>query len=189
MHPSMDLNAYVTTADLLASVTSLGFRFPLVLKPNRLSFGAGILMCDSPQDFIVKARIIQQLKADYLIQEYVPHEGDLRVFVSRDGILGQGLRQPAVDGEFRCNVALGGQWRQMDLPARLEEWCLRVASRCDADYIVLDWLATAFGFVFSEMCSSLGGFSGAPPDLKARLGNAVIRIAREKLAKAEGAAG
>ena len=187
--PTMDLNAYMTTADLLASSTALGFGFPLVLKPNRLSFGVGILTCDSQQDFVVKARMIQQLKADYLIQQFIPHAGDLRVFLSRDAILGHGLRQPMVAGEFRSNVAVGGQWTPIALPARLEEWCLHIASRCDADYIVLDWLVSGSSFLFNEMCSALGGFSGVSPDVKARLASVVVGIAREKLARAEQAGG
>ena len=60
----------------------------MILKPNRLSNGVGIFRCAGPPEFIEHVRLLQMLKADYLLQDFVPHSGDLRIFLSRDTLFG-----------------------------------------------------------------------------------------------------
>ena len=177
---SMDLAAHMWPEDLLSAAKTFGFEFPIVLKPNRLSNGVGVLRSDGPPDFIEKVRLIQMLKADYLLQEFVPHSGDLRIFLSRDALLGHKFRVPK-DGDFRCG---GPPYSQIAVPAQVEEWSLRIARHCDADYITIDWLVTDTGYVFHEMCSTLGSFIGAPENTKKRLASAILDIGRRKLAAA-----
>jgi hypothetical protein len=176
--PSLDLPPYMPPGDLLSAANALGFDFPMILKPNRLSNGVGILRCDGPPDFIEKVGLIQRLKADYLLQEFVPHSGDLRLFLSRDKLFGHKFRGPK-DRDFRCG---GPDYRQIEVPAQVEEWSLRIAERCDADYITIDWLETDTGFVFHEMCSTLGAFIGVPEETKTRIANAILDIGHRKLA-------
>jgi glutathione synthase/RimK-type ligase-like ATP-grasp enzyme len=178
--PTMDLAPHMSPEDLLAAAGALGFGLPMILKPNRLSHGIGILRCHDRPDFIEQVRLIQRLKADYLLQDYVPHIGDLRTFLSRDGMFGHRLRKPA-GSEFRANFAFGAKWHEVELPAKVEEWSLRIAARCHADYIVIDWLMTGTCFVFNEMCSTIGGFVGVPADMKTRLANTILDIGRRKL--------
>jgi ribosomal protein S6--L-glutamate ligase len=177
---SMDLAPYVAPEDLLEFAKNFGFGFPMILKPNRLSNGVGILRCDGPPDFVEKVRLIQMLKADYLLQEFVPHSGDLRIFLSRDTLFGHKFRGPKAD-DFRCG---GPDYRQISVPAQVEEWSLHIAERCDADYITIDWLETGTGYVFHEMCSTLGAFIGVPEDTKIRIVNAILDIGHRKLATA-----
>lgn len=176
--PSMDLAPYAQPEDVLSAALSLGFSFPMILKPNRLSNGVGILRCDARPDFIEKVRLVQMLKFDYLLQDFVPHSGDLRIFLSRDAIFGHKFRGPK-DSDFRCG---GPDYRQVEIPALVREWSLRIAARCDADYVTLDWLVTDRGYVFHEMCSTLGAFIGVPEETRSRLSNAILDIGRKKLA-------
>jgi hypothetical protein len=176
--PSMDLSPYMPPEDLLSAANAFGFSFPMILKPNRLSNGVGILRCDGRPDFIEKVRLIQMLKIDYLLQEFVPHSGDLRIFLSRDRLFGHKFRGPK-DGDFRCG---GPDYRQIAVPAQVEKWSLRIAERCDADYVTIDWLVTSTGFLFHEMCSTLGAFIGVPEETKIRLANEILDIGHRKLA-------
>ena len=178
--PSMDLAPYAWPEDLLSATRAFGFGFPMLLKPNRLSNGVGIMRCDGATDFIEKVRLIQMLKADYLLQEFVPHSGDLRIFLSRDSLFGHKYRGPK-EGDFRCG---GPDYRQVTISPQVEEWSLRIAKRCDADYVTVDWLVTSTGFVFHEMCSTLGSFIGVPEETRTRLANAILDIGRRKLAAA-----
>jgi ribosomal protein S6--L-glutamate ligase len=177
---SMDLMPHMAPEDLLTTARMLGFDFPIILKPNRMSNGVGILRCHGPPDFIEKTRLIQMLKADYLLQDFVPHSGDLRIFLSQESLLGHKFRGPK-SGDFRCG---GPDYRQVAVPPQVEAWSLRIAERCDADYVTVDWLVTSTGFVFHEMCSTLGSFIGVPRDSKNRIANAILDIGRRKLAAA-----
>jgi ribosomal protein S6--L-glutamate ligase len=183
--PSMDLAPYMPPDDLLSAANAFGFSFPMILKPNRLSNGVGILRCDGRPDFIEKVRLIQMLKIDYLLQEFVPHSGDLRIFLSRDRLFGHKFRGPK-DGDFRCG---GPDYRQIAVPAHVENWSLRIAERCDADYVTIDWLVTSTGFLFHEMCSTLGAFIGVPEETKVRIANEILDIGHRKLAASSAVSG
>jgi ribosomal protein S6--L-glutamate ligase len=179
---SMDVIPHAPPEDMLSIADSLGFKFPMILKPNRLSNGVGIFCCAGPPEFVEHVRLVQMLKADYLLQDFVPHSGDLRIFLSRDTLFGHKFRGPK-ENDFRCG---GPDYRQIAVPAQVEDWSLQIARRCDADYITVDWLETDSGFVFHEMCSTLGSFIGVPDHSKTRIANAVLDIGRRKLATASG---
>jgi len=183
--PSMELNHHMPMPDILTTIEAIGLKFPVLLKPNRLMMGAGILFCDNARDFEVNAGIVRQLPSDYLIQEYVPNAGDLRVFASRNMIFGNMLREPAPD-DFRSNIALGSRVTQLaELPPDVVEQTLRIASRCDADFVAVDWLTPTTGstYVFNEMCSSAASVGqGGTRAQQLAIAHAVLEIARQQLA-------
>ncbi len=173
--PSMPIEPYVEPEDVLTAALDFGFSFPMILKPNRMSNGVGIMRSDEPWDFVEKVRVVQMAReVDYLLQDFVPHSGDLRVFVSRNEIFGHKHRGPRGADDFRCG---GGEYYQIEIPAQVQEWNLRIAERCDADYLAIDWLQTKEGFVFHEMCATFSSFIGVPDDVNARIAKAVIDLA------------
>ncbi|MFO0754984.1 MAG: hypothetical protein U0359_00715 [Byssovorax sp.] len=178
--PSMPIEPYVEPEDVLAAAIDFGFTFPMILKPNRMSNGVGIMRSDEPWDFVEKVRLLQMVKeVDYLVQDFVPHTGDLRVYVTRDEILGHKHRGPRDKRDFRCG---GGEYYQIQIPAQVQEWNLRIAKRCDADYLAIDWLETEAGFVFHEMCATFSSFIGVPEETHSRVAKAIIDLAHRKLA-------
>ncbi|HZF93811.1 MAG TPA: hypothetical protein VEZ20_02955 [Allosphingosinicella sp.] len=182
--PTMQLDGFAPPEAVLERCAELGFHLPLILKPNRLSNGVGVVRCEERAGFLETVRLVQQLGRDYLIQPFVQHEGDLRVFLSRSEIYGFSLRRPGA-GDFRGNLSSGARWIEGELPDALAQWCFAIARRCDADYIVLDWLETEMGFLFNEMCSTLGAFMGIYPAMHARISARIVDIALDKLKAAE----
>ena len=75
----------------------------------------------------------------------------LRIFLSKDSLFGHKFRGPK-DGDFRCG---GPDYRQIAVASQVEEWSLRIAERCDADYLTIDWLVTG------TQMPSVGDFLGA----------------------------
>lgn len=179
--PSMPVEPYQEPEDVLEAALGFGFSFPMILKPNRMSNGVGIMRTDEPWDFIEKVRLIQMVKeVDYLLQDYVPHTGDLRVYVTRDTILGHKHRGPRKGGrDFRCG---GGEYFQIDIPEEVQKWNLRIAERCDADYLAIDWMETDRGFLFHEMCATFSSFIGTPEETHSRVAKTIIDLAHKKLA-------
>lgn len=178
--PTMQLDGFAPPEAVLKRCGELGFGLPLILKPNRLSNGVGVVRCEEEAGFLELVRLVQQLGRDYLIQPFVRHEGDLRVFLSRNEIYGFSLRRPKA-GDFRGNLSSGARWIEGDLPDTLAQWCFAIARRCDADYIVLDWLETDTGFMFNEMCSTLGAFMGIDPVMHRSIAGRIVDIAVDKL--------
>jgi hypothetical protein len=178
--PTIEFNPHADLDVLLDAALTRGLKFPLLLKPNRLMMGAGILTCENKYDFEVMAGIIRDLGSDYLIQQFIQNSGDLRVYLSKSDVFGHQLRR-AKSADMRSNVSTGGVSSQVELPKELVRNCLRIASHLNADYVVLDWLWTSHGFVFNEMCSTPAGFTGVPVDKRERIACAVLEIARAKL--------
>jgi RimK family alpha-L-glutamate ligase len=89
-----------------------GLRFPLVAKPRFGSWGRDVELCDDRKE--LQAYITRMVKRRWwrgggVVQEFVPTQShDLRVIVSAGQVVGAAART-AAPGEWRTNVALGGQ--------------------------------------------------------------------------------
>ena len=94
-------------------------QFPIVLKPLKEYGGKGIIKIDgeklhfSGKQFEIEAYLSQQVsyikKEGYLAMKFLDQvvQGDKRIILSGDQILGSSLRLPA-KGSWLCNVAQGG---------------------------------------------------------------------------------
>lgn len=181
--PTIELNPHAPVGALIELVERARLRFPLVLKPNRLMMGEGIMLARDHGELRVQVSVLRRLVTEYLVQAYVPSTADIRVYASRDRVFCLQARETPKD-DIRANLSLGARSTQRRMPPDLVEPCLRIARRCDADVLAIDWLETDGGFVFNEMSSAVAGWTGVPFEERQPLVEAVVQMCRRELERA-----
>ncbi len=91
------------------------FRFPLVVKNSYGQRGEGIHLAGS---FAELKNFIDadQKSASFKIREYIPNNGDIRVFTVGYKAIGA-IKRMSQTGDFRSNISLGGVGAKFDLSA------------------------------------------------------------------------
>lgn len=90
--------------------------FPALVKPLLGQKGQGIQKLASLQE---ARSFFQQNPHGFLLQEYLPSDGDLRILVVGGQVLG-GIKRFVVPGDFRSNVSLGGRTEPIPLNDHLK---------------------------------------------------------------------
>ncbi len=94
------------------------FEFPLILKISGSRQGKGVFKIDSLDELKktlkkFEERVKNQASA-FVIREYLPNEGDIRVFTVGFKAIGAMKRLPK-PGDFRSNISQGGSGSNFDL--------------------------------------------------------------------------
>lgn len=92
-----------------------GFSFPLIAKSPNGRKGLGIYKLDCRADL---EKLLSDLTTDsfpYIIQEYLPSDGDIRVFCVGYKALGA-MKRFIPTGDFRANISQGGRGEKIVLP-------------------------------------------------------------------------
>jgi len=112
------------------------FAFPFIAKiPRASARGRGVFKIGNPTDL---DQYLQQVKTAY-IQEYIPHEKDLRVIlINYEPILSYWRRRSPDD--FRTNLYQGGQIDFADIPDDIMPVVQDYARRCKFNDVGLDLL-------------------------------------------------
>ncbi|MGN1104559.1 MAG: RimK family alpha-L-glutamate ligase [Candidatus Coproplasma sp.] len=112
--------------------------YPLIVKSCYGSRGAGVHLVENRQQLL---NIMNELKTvPHLFQQFIPESRgkDLRVIVIGGKVLGGMIRQS--EGDFRSNVALGGNATPCPVSSKVEALCLKCASVLGLDYCGIDIL-------------------------------------------------
>lgn len=90
------------------------FSFPVIVKTNHLQRGLGVSLVNSTEE--IKEIIAKNKKESpsFFIREFIPNDGDIRVFVIGYKALGAMKRTPK-EGDFRSNISRGGFGTKFDL--------------------------------------------------------------------------
>lgn len=104
---------------VILSLSSLGFiidkiKFPVVVKIAIGSKGRGVMLAKDKDDLYQKTRELLKISSSVIVREYIPNDGDIRVFTIGYEAIGAMKRIPA-PGEFRSNISLGGRGEPFDL--------------------------------------------------------------------------
>ena len=91
------------------ALEELGAKFPIIMKTLRGAGGVGVLFVESKRalDSLVQLIYKQDPETDILIQEYIKTDGDVRVVIVGDKIIGT-MKRKVVEGDFRSNYTQGG---------------------------------------------------------------------------------
>lgn len=110
------------------------FGFPFVAKlPRASSRGRGVFRIDSPREL---EQYLRMTSVAY-IQEYLPHDRDLRVvLINYEPILSYWRCKPA--GDFRTNLYQGGTIDFEHIPGEAVELARRTARECRFNDVGLD---------------------------------------------------
>lgn len=97
-----------------------GFDFPLILKLSGGSFdrkGQGVRKVNSLEELEREVKEHAQDSERFTLREFIPNDGDLRVFTVGYKAIGAMKRIPP-KGDFRSNISQGGVGEEFDLSSR-----------------------------------------------------------------------
>ena len=144
---------YVTEMSHWAYRASRGFK-QIVYKPIAGSLGFGSMRFSNPDLAFNAYKTLERWGHPLYIQEYLEKPGrDIRAFVIGETILASVYRI-APPGEWKTNVAQGGQTQTIQLPEELQELALRATKSLDLLYAGVDILETERGPVLLEVNGS-----------------------------------
>lgn len=127
--------------------------FPLVVKESYGSCGAGVHLLHGMPELINKAN--ELLHRPHFYQRFLEKSSgrDIRVIVI-GGKAVASMERVAQKGEFRSNVELGGEGRNIELSPLQKEVAERAAIRLGLDYCGVDLLETENGVAICEVNSN-----------------------------------
>lgn len=104
------------------------YTFPLIVKVTGGRQGKGVFKIDDEEGLV---NIIEENsdKAPFTMREFIPNDGDIRVFTVGYKAVGAMKRTPTKPGEFRSNISQGGKGESFDLNAnpKIRELAERVS--------------------------------------------------------------
>jgi RimK family alpha-L-glutamate ligase len=156
--PTTMLVHFPITNNLIA--TQIGF--PCVIKVLVGSFGEGVYLCHTEDEYKKLIEFLKNLDNDkkLLVQEFLndqPGE-DLRVFVVGNKVIGA-MKRTAPPNDFRANITIGGTGESYPVSKEIEEIALATAKALNLEIAGIDLLFDNRGFRVCE-ANSNPGFSG-----------------------------
>ena len=92
------------------------FTFPVVVKATSLQRGLGVHLANSLDEIKQTIKTCKDQSPNFFIREFIPNDGDIRVFTVGFKAIGAMKRVPK-DGDFRSNISRGGHGEKYDLKA------------------------------------------------------------------------
>jgi RimK family alpha-L-glutamate ligase len=109
------------------------FDFPVILKGSA-SKGTRVFRANNIEE--LEKLVREQRKTEieegrrYMLQEWIENEGDFRVLVLGEKVLGVMKRSRMGKNEFRNNFSLGGKVEVAELPQKVKQMAVRAAKFC-----------------------------------------------------------
>lgn len=92
------------------------FSYPVIVKTSMGRQGTGVYLCNNFSDVDNAINEIHKTQAkSAIIREFIPNDGDLRIFTVGYKAIGAMKRVPTREGEFRSNISQGGKGEKFDL--------------------------------------------------------------------------
>ncbi|MDD4937927.1 MAG: hypothetical protein PHX34_02805 [Candidatus Shapirobacteria bacterium] len=108
--------------------------FPIILKGSGGDRGTRVFKADNQKDLEKLVRDLRRSEIDegrrYMLQEFIPNDGDYRILVLGDKVLGIMKRSSQSEKEFRNNYSMGGKVEVADLPDKIKEMAIKAAKIC-----------------------------------------------------------
>lgn len=102
-----------------ADVIIGNFKFPLILKSGEGRQGKSVFKVNDHDELVKKIQELEKEKLTIVAREFIPNDGDIRVFTIGYKAIGAMKRIPK-EGEFRSNISQGGKGEKYDLEMFLD---------------------------------------------------------------------
>ncbi len=116
------------------SDNKLNFDFPVILKGSGGDRGTRVFKADNLEQLEKLVRDLRKTETDegkrYMLQEFIPNDGDYRVLVLGEKVLGVMKRSSQSKKEFRNNYSAGGSVEIADLPEEIKQLAVKAAKVC-----------------------------------------------------------
>ena len=113
---------------------ALNFQFPVIIKGSGGDRGTRVFKADDLEALEKLVRSLRKTETEegkrYMLQEYIPNEGDYRVLVLGEKVLGVMKRSSQNKDEFKNNYSAGGKVEVADLPEEIKKLAVRAAKVC-----------------------------------------------------------
>jgi ribosomal protein S6--L-glutamate ligase len=110
------------------------FNFPIILKGSGGDRGTRVFKADNLEDLEKLVRGLRRSEIDegrrYMLQEFIPNDGDYRILVLGNKVLGVMKRSSQSKDEFRNNYSMGGSVEVADLPEEIKDLAVKAAKTC-----------------------------------------------------------
>ncbi len=120
---------------------AVGLGFPLIIKDTAGRKGRDVFLAKDNKELV---SLIKKLKEQeeagkhFLLQEFIPNDGDYRLIVIGQKVIGTIKRVPG-KGEFRSNISLGGEAVLVgSLGRRIEKIAVKAALSLRVDFAGVD---------------------------------------------------
>ncbi len=108
--------------------------FPVIVKGSSGDRGSNVFKADSLEEFEKLVKELRKFETEggkrYMLQEYIPNDGDYRVLVLGKKVLGVMKRSSQSKSEFRNNYSAGGAVEIADLPEEVKNLAVKAADVC-----------------------------------------------------------
>ncbi|QBF32756.1 RimK family alpha-L-glutamate ligase [Thalassococcus sp. S3] len=130
--------------------------FPMVLKRARGSKGVQVALCQDLETLKQAAEALPG-KSPLLIQQFIKASfgRDIRVFISGGQALAA-IERRGAEGEFRSNIAMGGNAIEVPMDAELESLAVKAAKALELDFAGVDILCGQDGYLVCEVNAAPG---------------------------------
>jgi len=95
------------------------FKFPVIVKASTGKKGKAIWKAENVGEVKKVIQENQELSPSFIIREFIPNDGDIRVFTVGYKAIGAMKRTPK-QGDFRSNISQGGKGEKFNLDERDE---------------------------------------------------------------------
>ena len=108
--------------------------FPVIIKGSGGNRGERVYKVNNLEEMEKLVREIRKTETEegrrYMLQEYIANDGDYRVLVVGEKVLGAMKRSSQSKNEFRNNYSAGGKVEVAELPQEIYEMAIRAAKTC-----------------------------------------------------------
>lgn len=110
------------------------YNWPVILKGSGGDRGTRVFKADNLEELEKLVKDLRKSEVEegrrYMLQEYIPNNGDYRVLVLGKKVLGVMKRSSQNIEEFRNNYSAGGKVEVADLPDSIKELAIKAADVC-----------------------------------------------------------
>jgi len=110
------------------------FQFPIIIKGSGGDRGTRVYKADNLEEMEKLVRDLRKSETEegrrYMLQEFIPNDGDFRVLVLGEKVLGVMKRSSQSKTEFKNNYSAGGKVEVADLPEEIKQLAVKAAKVC-----------------------------------------------------------
>ena len=110
------------------------FQFPIIIKGSGGDRGTRVFKADNLEQLEKLVRDLRKSETEegrrYMLQEFIPNDGDYRVLVLGEKVLGVMKRSSQSVAEFKNNYSAGGKVELADLPEEIKQLAVKAAKVC-----------------------------------------------------------
>lgn len=141
---------------LYEKMKNLSFLFPVILKGSSGDRGTRVYRADNLEELEKLVRELRKSETEegrrYMLQEWIENEGDYRVLVLGEKVLGVMKRtRDLKSGEFRNNFSMGGEVEVADLPEEVKRMVIEATKICGLTVAGVDVMKKGDGYVILEV--------------------------------------